>query len=93
MTFLIGGFRLTNFGDFRLTVFGQFNPTLTIASGDMAFTVYQSATGQGEAAVKVAVSLANHQSASSSGLDVSEDGKYVWVPFEAVDATNVTSYQ
>ena len=31
MTFLIGGFRLTNFGDFRLTVFGQFNPTLTIS--------------------------------------------------------------
>ena len=31
MTFLIGGFRLTNFGDFRLTVFGQFNPTLTAA--------------------------------------------------------------
>lgn len=30
MTFLIGGFRLTNFGDFRLTVFGQFNPTLTM---------------------------------------------------------------
>ena len=64
-----------------------------IASGDMAFTVYQSATGQGEAAVKVAVSLANHQSASSSGLDVSEDGKYVWVPFEPVDASNVASYQ
>ena len=32
MTFLIGGFRLTNFGDFRLTVFGQFNPTLTMES-------------------------------------------------------------
>lgn len=32
MTFLIGGFRLTNFGDFRLTVFGQFNPTLTLVS-------------------------------------------------------------
>lgn len=30
MTFLIGGFRLTNFGDFRMTVFGQFNPTLTV---------------------------------------------------------------
>ena len=29
MTFLVGWFRLTNFGDFRLTVFGQFNPTLT----------------------------------------------------------------
>lgn len=34
MTFLIGGFRLTNFGDFRLTVFGQFNPTLTLVSTD-----------------------------------------------------------
>ena len=34
MTFLIGGFRLTNFGDFRLTVFGQFNPTLTFVSHD-----------------------------------------------------------
>lgn len=33
MTFLIGGFRLTNFGDFRLTVFGQFNPTLTRGQG------------------------------------------------------------
>ena len=59
----------------------------------MAFTVYQSATGQGEAAVKVAVALANHQYASSSGLDVSEDGKYVWVPFEPVDASNVASYK
>ena len=36
MTFLIGGFRLTNFGDFRLTVFGQFNPTLTMVSDHRA---------------------------------------------------------
>ena len=64
-----------------------------IASGDMAFTVYQSATGQGEAAVKVALALAGNQSATTTGLDVSEDGKYVWVPFEAVDISNVTSYQ
>lgn len=64
-----------------------------IADGDMAFTVYQSATGQGEAGVKAAVALANGQSASASGLEVSEDGKYVWVPFEAVDASNVAQYQ
>ena len=64
-----------------------------IAEGDMAFTVYQSATGQGEAAIKVALALASNQSATTTGLDVSEDGKYVWVPFEAVDASNVSSYQ
>lgn len=64
-----------------------------IAAGDMAFTVYQPAAGQGEAAVKVALALAHGQSASASGLEVSEDGKYVWIPFEAVDATNVSSYQ
>lgn len=64
-----------------------------IVAGDMAFTVYQPAIGQGEAAVKVALALANGQSASASGLEVSEDGKYVWVPFEAVDASNVSSYQ
>lgn len=37
MTFLIGGFRLTNFGDFRLTVFGQFNPTLTLSMDNTVF--------------------------------------------------------
>ncbi|MCI8373223.1 MAG: substrate-binding domain-containing protein [Lachnospiraceae bacterium] len=64
-----------------------------IQEGDMAFTVYQSATGQGEAGVKVAAALANGDKASESGLEVSEDGKYVWVPFEKVDQSNVSSYQ
>lgn len=64
-----------------------------IADGDMAFTVYQSAAGQGEAGVMVAVALAGGQSASASGFDVSDDGKYVWVPFERVDASNVGEYQ
>lgn len=63
-----------------------------IVSGDMAFTVYQPAKGQGEAGVKVALSIAGGNPASASGLEVSEDGKYVWIPFEAVDASNVASY-
>ncbi len=64
-----------------------------IESGDMAFTVYQSAPGQGEAGVMVAIALANGNSASESGFEVSEDGKYVWVPFEQVTASNVKDYQ
>lgn len=64
-----------------------------IVDGDMAFTVYQSARGQGEAGVKVAMALANGQGAEASGLTPSEDGKYVWVPFEKVDSGNVAEYQ
>ena len=63
-----------------------------IEAGDMAFTVYQSGTGQGKAAVEAALALAN-------GSDVTKlegatkDGLYVWVPFEKVDKTNVKDYE
>lgn len=63
-----------------------------IEAGDMAFTVYQSGKGQGEAVVKAAIALAN-------GSDVTKiegatkDGLYVWVPFEKVDNTNVKDYE
>lgn len=62
-----------------------------IRSGEMAFTVCQSGTGQGQAAVKAAIQFAKGESVDSLE-GVSEDGKYVWVPFEKVDNTNVSQY-
>ena len=62
-----------------------------IVEGDMVFTVYQPAVGQGEAVVEAAVAIASGKSiASVEGAD--ENKKYVWVPFEKVDASNVMDY-
>lgn len=62
-----------------------------IKTGDMAFTVCQSGVGQGRAAVQAAIRFAQGESVDSLE-GVSEDGKYVWVPFEKVDSTNVAKY-
>lgn len=62
-----------------------------IRNGDMAFTVYQSGSGQGHAAVDAAIQLAGN--GDVKGLEgSSEDGKYVWVDFERVDSSNVSQY-
>ena len=64
----------------------------SIADGKMAFTIYQSGVGQGEYLIKAAARLAKGQ--SLEGMEyLSEDQKYVWVPFEKVDKSNVSQYQ
>ncbi|MCR4903292.1 MAG: substrate-binding domain-containing protein [Butyrivibrio sp.] len=64
----------------------------SIAAGEMAFTVLQDAQGQAEKAVEAIIALSSGKSVSS--IDgASENKKYIWVPFEAVDSSNVSKYQ
>ena len=52
----------------------------------------RSATGQGERLIQAGKILA--QGGSIKDLDgAAENEKYVWVPFEKVDASNVRNYQ
>ncbi|RDU23129.1 substrate-binding domain-containing protein [Anaerosacchariphilus polymeriproducens] len=62
-----------------------------LKDGEMAFTVYQSATGQGSVGVQSAAVLAKGGSISSIE-GVNKDKTIIWVPFEAVDSKNVDKY-
>ena len=62
-----------------------------IQNKDMAFTVYQSGKGQGQAAIDMAIRLAG--GGNINDIDgITEDGKYVWIDFERVDKSNVSKY-
>jgi inositol transport system substrate-binding protein len=64
----------------------------SIAAGGMDFTVLQSASGQGAKAVEGI--LAMMKGGSIADIEGgSANGKYIWVPFEKVDASNVSQYQ
>lgn len=64
----------------------------SIAAGQMQFTVLQDAQGQAAAAVEACQAIVNGGSVSKLE-NGTEDGKYIWVPFQRVDASNVSSFQ
>lgn len=63
-----------------------------ISEGRMDFTVYQPMSAQITAAVTAAGKLAAGQSIKDIEY-ASEDGKYILIPFEKVDAGNVSQYK
>ena len=62
-----------------------------IKDGQLAFTVYQSGAGQGSKAVEMAMELAK-DGKGKNVEGITEDGLYVWVPFESIDSSNVSDY-
>ncbi len=63
----------------------------SIAAGEMAFTVLQSAEGQAAKAVEAAKVLGS--GGTLDGIEgASDDHKYIWVDFEPVDKSNVSKY-
>lgn len=63
-----------------------------IADGRMDFSVYQSTSDQIAAAVEAADKLAKKETIQEIE-GASDDGKYILIPFEKVDAGNVAQYQ
>lgn len=60
--------------------------------GRMDFTVYQPISSQVSAAVEAAVKIASGESIKEME-GATQDGKYILLPFEKVNATNVSQYE
>lgn len=67
------------------------NGCQAIVDGKMDFTVYQAMSEQMIAAVEAAQKMANGESLQDME-GITEDGKYILIPFEKVDASNVEKY-
>ncbi len=64
----------------------------SIRDGGMQFTVYQSAVGQGAAAIETSIALV--KKGSAAGVEgVTDDALYVWVPYVPVDNKNVNTFK
>lgn len=63
-----------------------------ILDGTMDYTVCQSATGQGKAAIDAAKALLSGTALTEVEYGA-KNGLYVWVPFEPVSIDNVKDYQ
>ncbi len=63
----------------------------SILAGEMAYTVLQDADLQASRAVEAAIALGGGGTIDNIE-GVSEDGKYIWVPFLPVDKSNASDY-
>ena len=64
----------------------------SIAAGEMSFTVLQDAVGQGTAAIEAAIALGGGGTIADIEY-ATDDGKYIYVPFTPVTASNVSQFQ
>lgn len=62
-----------------------------VLDGSMKLTVYQNAKDQSKSAMEAAVKLGSGGTLSDIE-NLTDDGKYIWVPFEKVDKSNVNKY-
>lgn len=62
-----------------------------VVDGSMKLTVFQPAEEQSKSAVQAAIELGSGGSLSNI-KNVADNGKYIWVPFEKVDSSNVNKY-
>jgi inositol transport system substrate-binding protein len=60
----------------------------SVKAGEMAFTVYQSAVGQGAGSVHAAIDRVNGRLLQNANAD----NTISWIPFEPVDIHNVDNY-